>query len=192
MTDRPLPQQRLAADLASLVHRGVRPQCAVAWQSAFWAVLGLQWTDIDALRMQKFLLLVRRAFAAQVAWCKEREYKGKQVEEMEAVFREWCFEEEGTDLKRVPVGLRLHILDIWVDELEKEGCLEDESAAAFVKTLGDMVDALKRSPIRPVRDRAEEMHGDERLPWAQRESDDEAEADAQDDEADDGWGGFDD
>jgi ribosomal RNA-processing protein 1 len=155
--------------------------------------MGLQWSEIDNLRMQKYLLLVRRVFASQIAWCKERGFEGEEVEKVEEVMREWCFEEEGVDLKRVPVGLRLHVLDIWVDELEKEGCLEDETAKEFVKRIGGMVELLKRSPVKTVRERAEESYEDERLPWGTKDDgENEEEADGQDDSEEDGWGGFDD
>lgn len=195
MTDRPLPQQRLTSDLASLLHTAIRPACAPAWLAAFWAVMGLQWSEIDNLRMQKYLLLVRRVFAAQIAWCKERGFEGEEVAKVEEVMREWCFEEEGVDLKRVPVGLRLHVLDVWVDELEKEGCLEAEEAKGFVKRIGGMVELLKRCPVKTVRERAEESYEDERLPWGKKEDedkDDDEEVDGQNDSDEDGWGGFDD
>lgn len=191
MTDRPLPQQRLANDLANLLHTAIRPACAPTWLAAFWAVIGLQWPEIDALRIQKFLLLVRRVFAAQVAWCKARGFEGEEVEKIEEVMKEWCFEEEGVDLKKVPVGLRLHVLDVWIDELEREGCLEDEAAKGFVERMGTMVQLLKRSPIKTVRTRAEESYDDERLPWATKEGE-EDEQDEQEDSEEDGWGGFDD
>ncbi|KAK0387018.1 hypothetical protein NLU13_5332 [Sarocladium strictum] len=195
MTDRPLPQQRLTSDLASLLHTAIRPACAPNWLAAFWAVMGLQWSEIDNLRMQKYLLLVRRVFNAQIAWCKERGYEGEEVDKVEEMMKEWCFEEEGTDLKRVPVGLRLHVLDIWVDELEREGALEDEQAEGFVKRMGTMVELLKRSPIKTVRERAEESFEDERLPWGKKADADEEEGEAtngQDDSDGEGWGGFDD
>ena len=153
--------------------------------------MGLQWPEIDNLRMQKYLLLVRRVFAAQVNWCKERGFEGEEVEKVEEVMKEWCFEEEGVDLKKVPVGLRLHVLDIWVDELERAECLEDEAAKGFVERMGTMVQLLKRSPIKTVRSRAEESYDDERLPWATKEGEDE-EQEQQDDSDEEGWGGFDD
>lgn len=157
-------------------------------------MIGLQWPDIDALRMQKFLLLVRRVFGGMVGWCKERGWEGKEVEKVEEVFKEWCFEEEGVDLKKVPVGLRLHVLDVWVDELEKAGALEDEAAKGFVKRMGVMVELLKRCPVRTVRARAEESYEDARLPWAKNddEDEDEDEEDAQQESDGEGWGGFDD
>lgn len=101
-----------------------------------------------------------------------------------AVLREWPFDKEG-DLRRVPVGIRLHVLDIWIDELEKVEALGDERAQGFVRALGDMVEELKRCPVKQARQRSAESLEDERLPWVAKE-----EVEGEDD--DEEWGGIDD
>ncbi|RSL48434.1 hypothetical protein CEP51_015632 [Fusarium floridanum] len=126
MTDRPVPQQRLATDLANLLFT-LQPSCAIPWLRGFWVVVGAGWTDIDVL----------------------------------------------------------HALDIWVDELEREEALKDEAAMGFVKAVGELVQALKRCPVKPVRERAGDSYEDERLPWAEADGSDR-------DEDDEEWGGFDD
>ncbi|CAF3509875.1 hypothetical protein SNK03_006829 [Fusarium graminearum] len=183
MTDRPLPQQRLATDLANLLFT-LKPVCAIPWLRAFWTVLGLQWTGIDVLRLEKFLLLVRRVFASHVRFLREREWKDGDVEAIVGILAEFPFDKEG-DLRKNPVGIRLHALDIWVDELEREKALEQPEAEAFVKSLGDVVIALKRCPVKPVRARAGDSYEDERLPWVQAASGGE-------EEDDDEWGGIED
>ncbi|RMJ15737.1 hypothetical protein CDV36_004553 [Fusarium kuroshium] len=183
MTDRPVPQQRLATDLANLVFT-LQPACAIPWLRGFWVVVGAGWTDIDVLRLEKFLLLVRRVFAAHVKLARERGWKDGDVEAIVGVLAEYPFDVEG-DLRKSPVGIRLHALDIWVDELEREEALKDEAAMGFVKAVGELVQALKRCPVKPVRERAGDSYEDERLPWA------EAEADGSDRD-DEEWGGFDD
>ncbi|KAJ4127103.1 hypothetical protein NW768_008728 [Fusarium equiseti] len=183
MTDRPLPQQRLATDLGNLLFT-LKPVCAIPWLRAFWTVLGQQWTDIDVLRLEKFLLLVRRVFASHVRFVRERGWMDGDVEAIVGVLAEFPFDKEG-DLRKNPLGIRLHALDIWVDELEREQALEQPEGDAFVKSLGDVVIALKRCPIKPVRERASDSYEDERLPWVQAGSGDE-------EEDDDEWGGIDD
>ncbi|KAM0555818.1 hypothetical protein ACHAPJ_006215 [Fusarium lateritium] len=183
MTDRPLPQQRLATDLANLLFT-LKPACAIPWLRGFWAVLGAQWTGIDVLRLEKFLLLVRRVFASHVRLARERGWKDGDVEAILEVLAEYPFDKEG-DLRKSPVGIRLHALDIWVDELEREKALEQPEAEAFVKGLGELVLALKRCPVKPARERAGDSYEDERLPWVQAASGDEM-------EDDDEWGGIED
>ncbi|KAK5996729.1 hypothetical protein PT974_02069 [Cladobotryum mycophilum] len=193
--------QALAADLANLLF-GLQPSCAGAWLAGFWSVLGTQWPHIEALRLDKFLLLVRRVFAAQVRWARERGFSGQGSEVVLQVLQEWCFDAE--DEHKVALGLRLHVLDVWVDELERESALggpeEEEEASpeakAFVKSIGDMVEKLKRCPVKSVRQRAQDSHEDERLPWVEAKGDDDdddamEEEDGQDADSDDEWGGID-
>ncbi|KAL6810382.1 nucleolar protein,Nop52 domain-containing protein [Trichoderma sp. SZMC 28015] len=192
MTDRPRPQQALAQDLANLVF-DLQPACVEPWLAAFWSVLGVQWPHIEALRLDKFLLLVRRMFAAHVKVVKEDGFKGELTEVVVSVFKQWCFDVE--DENKVALGLRLHVLDVWVDELEREGALavEDENAREFVKQVGGLVESLKRCPVKSVRQRALDSYDDERLPWVEKKEDEEEdeEMDGEEGEEDGEWGGID-
>ncbi|GKT51308.1 ribosomal RNA-processing protein 12 [Colletotrichum spaethianum] len=199
MCDRPVPQQNLAAELASLTSC-LRNEDVPTWLSAFWETMARQWTDIDVLRMEKFLLLVRRSFASGLQWVKDGAYDDARADALLAVYAEYPFELEG-DLRKVPVGLRLHGVDIWVDELERLQMLkgdDDEKAVAFARKLSKIVEPLKRSPVKTVRAKAAEAVEDERLPWTEskaEEADGEPAAPAADgamDEDDDEWGGIDD
>ncbi|KAH7310540.1 nucleolar protein NOP52 variant [Stachybotrys elegans] len=180
MTDRPLPQQALARELANLVHE-LPAATAVPWMRGFWGIMSLQWTDIDVLRMEKFLLLVRRSLAAQLRWAADHAGAAPDVL---AVLRDWCFDAE-CDLRKVPVGLRLHALDIWVDELEREKLLGEDKG--LVRPLGDMVEALRTCPVPTVRERARDSYEDERLPWVAKEEGEEGK-----DEDEGSWDGFED
>ncbi|KHN96108.1 nucleolar protein NOP52 variant [Metarhizium album ARSEF 1941] len=181
MTDGPRPQQALASDLARLP-LDAPGACAVPLATGFWDVMSRQWASIDALRMDKFLLLVRRAFAAQVRFARREGWFGPRVEQMLELWRRRAFDADDED--GAPLGLRLHVLDLWVDELDRERALgrdededdDDDAAAArdrWVREVGDMVDALRASPVKSVRNRASESYADERLPWGARRSDDE-------------------
>lgn len=255
MCDRPLPQQQLCTDLSELIW--VLPQDADAdavprWLRAFWATMAREWTTgIDVLRMEKFLLLVRRMLGASLVWMQVRETKkttttttsasgkkraasgksksattddsvrfdAQRVEVVLALLADWPFrpdeesrrEEEEDDLmpKTVPVGLKLHALDIWVDEAEKAGLLlegEGENGDEENKTtkttrknaakdsslkgrevlqrINDLVDKLNAETLsKAVRIRSKESLADDRLPWIEKEEGDK----------DDGeWGGLDD
>lgn len=192
MTDRPQPQQALARALAELLFR-LPASAAIPWLQGFWAVLAMQWTDIDVLRMDKFLYLVRRVFAAQIRWATQSEFKGDAVDALlRDVLATWCFDPE-CDLRRMPVGLRLHVLDLWVDELEREGALEadTDAARAFVRKIGDMVEVLRTCPVKPARERAQESYDDARLPWGTAKDSDEEEGEGEEG-SDEEWGGLDD
>lgn len=181
MSDRPLPQQSLAASLADLQLTSLRPPSAATWMSAFWEVVSSKWTSIDVLRMEKFLLLVRRVFGAGVRWVMEGEKGEERKEVFLGVLKDWPFgEREG----EVPLGLRLHVVDIWVDELERAGALEskDEGVKALVEGMGEVVRGVTTGvPSKPLRERAKESLEDERLPWYEAPEAEEEDA---------GWEGF--
>ncbi|KAK1998131.1 nucleolar protein,Nop52 [Colletotrichum falcatum] len=203
MCDRPVPQQNLAAELASLT-ACLRDDDVPSWLSAFWETVARQWTDIDVLRMEKFLLLVRRAFASGLRWARaDGAYPPARADALLAVCAEFPFELEG-DLRKVPVGLRLHALDIWVDELERLGMLggdgadadaeadaHDDKAVAFARRLSQLVEPLKKSSVKTVRAKAAEALEDERLPWVGGKSDEATMASAGGGGDDDEWGGID-
>lgn len=180
MTDRPAPQQRLAADLAGLVDSFPREECKTIWFAGFWEVLSERWPHTEALRMDKFLLLVRRVFAVQLRCALSNGG-------VASVFSQWAFEETA-DLRKVPLGLRLHVLDLWVDELERAGLLGDDGKEAedLVKQLGDMVLALQTCPTKAIRERARDSYEDERLPWGSKGGDESEDGDEDEDE----WGGI--
>ncbi|WYZ35275.1 hypothetical protein EsH8_I_001551 [Colletotrichum jinshuiense] len=194
MCDRPIPQQNLAAELAGLT-ACLRNKDVPTWLSAFWETLSRQWTDIDVLRMEKFLLLVRRTFASGLQWVKDGKYAESRAAPLLAVLAEWPFELEG-DLRKVPIGIRLHGVDLWVDELDRLEMLkeDDDKAVAFAKKVSELVDPLKRSPIKTVRAKAAEAVEDDRLPWIESKAVEEEadDMDEDEDDEDDEWGGIDD
>lgn len=218
MCDRPLPQQALCQDLADLVW--VLPEPAVVpWLRGFWATMAREWTTgIDVLRMEKFLLLVRRTLACSLSWMQLREpakkttrsrkrssgghiaspsvgFDDKRVEQMLRLLADWPFrpneesrqeeEEDALMPKIVPVGLKLHVLDIWVDEAEKAHMLDESrgpgawdggdakengehearSGKEVLQRLSDLVETLHSTTLSPaVRKRSKESLQDERLP----------------------------
>lgn len=178
-----------------------------------------EWTTgIDVLRMEKFLLLVRRTLASGLIWMQLREparktprtrkravdgsvaspsvrFDDKRVEQMLGLLADWPFrpdedsrEEEEEDAlmpKIVPAGLKLHALDIWVDEAEKACILEEShgpetgdnrrgkdggepegrSGEEVLQRLSSLVETLHSTTLSPaVRKRSNESLLDDRLP----------------------------
>ncbi|KAL2152931.1 hypothetical protein VTH82DRAFT_4086 [Thermothelomyces myriococcoides] len=227
MCDRAIPQQNLCNELADLIY--ILPREAVGtWLRGFWATMAREWTGIDVLRMEKFLLLVRRVVGAGFKWMKKgsgneegkknrkengiSDWDAGKVDVIVGLLGEWplALEEEarieratiedGKDADitlKIPVGMRLHVLDIWVDEAEKAGLLEedDNEAKQITQRISDQIDALEEATTSPaVRIRSKESLADDRLiartPGPNtREGENNTEND-QDDGGD--WDGFDD
>lgn len=66
--------------------------------------------------MDKYLYLIRQVFSTGLKWLAKGKWDGKKVEEYVGIL-----EEVGLNVKdvKVPNGLRYHVLDIYVDEIEK-------------------------------------------------------------------------
>ncbi|TQS37867.1 hypothetical protein Golomagni_01645 [Golovinomyces magnicellulatus] len=169
MTDRPLPQQSLANSLAQLIF--ILPsQNVIPFLRAFWQTMQREWTNIDVLRMEKFLLLTRRYFGASLEILKKQNWNEDSVEQMRLLMVEIPCNTK--DLK-IPNGMRYHIIDIYVDELEKLGCLEEGSEAPLERLLEPLRSLADNSLTKNVRLKAREALKDERLPGVQKESADE-------------------
>ncbi|KEF52826.1 uncharacterized protein A1O9_11243 [Exophiala aquamarina CBS 119918] len=107
------------------------------WTTAFWETISREWVSIDQWRMNKVLLLVRfflrenlRLLFDAVAVdepkssAKSHEIVTRQVHVLES----WPLSPRE---RKVPDGLRLHVLDVWSDELLAQ--LEAATAAAAVQ-----------------------------------------------------------
>ncbi|CAK4033508.1 Ribosomal RNA-processing 1 [Lecanosticta acicola] len=189
MCDKPRNQQTLARDLADLVDTLKSAEAKSSFLSGFWTIMAREWGNIDYLRMDKYLYLVRCMVK------KGFEVVAKEKDTVDA-YNEMISGDGGALSPRdakVPVGLRLHVLDVWVDELERVLDGEDgvvEKMMQPVKKLG------KESLVKSVRDRAKETVGDERLADEGKRWRTEGEAaDGKEDNAEedrDNFGGFDD
>lgn len=188
MSDRPKPQAALAQELANLVQTLPSLPEKTAFLNAFWQTMQREWTNIDVLRMEKFLLLVRRFLFATFLEMKEAGWEEESVKQYLGTLESVPCETEDV---RVPNGLRFHVTDIFVDELERVGALE-EGIEAPVEVLLDPLRGLgKWSPNKVVRTKAREALADDRLPGnekAQLQGTEVVEVN----EDEDGWGGIED
>jgi len=93
------------------------------WTIAFWETISREWVSIDQWRMNKVLLLVRfflrenfqLLFAALAADGSQSRSKSTEIVTRQVqVFETWPLSPRE---RKVPDGLRLHVLDVWSDEL---------------------------------------------------------------------------
>lgn len=193
MTDKPRYQQQLARDLASLVTAGtLAPTVALPFLDAFWQTMASEWSGIDSLRMDKFLYLVRVMLGAQF----------KHLATSQPAFAQTKLELHNEILSRIPLsvsdhkipnGMRYHVLDVFVDELEKSRDFpgRDMDLTALDILLIPVQSIRKNSPDKPLRKRAKETLLDERITeWTGQSvvtDDEKSEAEEQDEEE---WLGF--
>lgn len=93
------------------------------WTTAFWETICREWSSIDQWRMNKVLLLVRFFLRdlfnlALNLMCNNASTGEPASDDMISgqirILESWPLSPRE---RKVPDGLRLHVLDIWVDEL---------------------------------------------------------------------------
>ena len=73
-------------------------------------------------------------------------------------------------------GIRYHVIDIYIDELERAGALEEGRKGVELEVLLAPLEKLKKdSPTKSVRVKAKEALKDERLPGNEKDEDEEME-----------------
>ena len=157
MQDKPALQQRLARDLASLLTL-LKPDVVVPFMEAFWQTMSREWRNIEALRMDKYLYLVRQYVNAGFGWAG---MNSERVDALAEVLEEGPL--HAKDVK-VPDGLRYHILDVYVDELEKvEGEQLQGKQEILEKLLEPVIKLGKEGRHKALRKAAREVLDDERV-----------------------------
>ncbi|KAK0933846.1 hypothetical protein LTR29_014587 [Friedmanniomyces endolithicus] len=173
MQDKPLHQQRLAEDLAGLVDVLVPKKShgaaaedveareggmLVGWFEAFWLTMAREWSGIDGLRMDKYLYLVRCYVRKGFEVCAAQGWEsGGLLEGYLGVLETGPLSPRDVE---VPDGLRYHVLDIYVDELEKA----DVEHAAPIEVVLEPVRNLGRGTVsKAVRKRVKDALEDDRL-----------------------------
>lgn len=90
---------------------------ATTFYRAFWETITREWSGIDVLRIDKFLLLVRRYLAVGFRYCSARKWHHAVVDGL--LLR--TLEQTALDPRnqKMPCGVRFQLADIWVEELDK-------------------------------------------------------------------------
>jgi ribosomal RNA-processing protein 1 len=204
----PISVQNLISLLADLTVSISSPAGAgpigVPLTEAFWATMAREWTSIDALRMDKYLLWVRMVVRGVFGEFFHAATDGGENEtsaEQMALLEKFPLSPRE---RKVPDGLRYHVLDVYLDELERaleqsshegdeEEAISEEARHRVGRLLAPVEIVAKEGLSKGVRLRAKEVVADKRLVrWRSKETVGKAsvggdgEADVQDE-----WGGLD-
>jgi ribosomal RNA-processing protein 1 len=185
MQDKP-PLQRALSTTLSTLPSALQLPVVLPFLRAFWLTMAREWINIESLRLDKYLFLIRKYVNASFQYLSQDDWADrKAIEVYVGIVEETCL--NPTDMK-IPNGLRYHVLDVWVDELEEveEGW---EERRDVLETLIKPVERLQREgKLKVLRKSAGECLEDERLlAWMGKEKKDEGMEQDEEEE----WGGFD-
>ncbi|RUP51385.1 LOW QUALITY PROTEIN: nucleolar protein,Nop52-domain-containing protein [Jimgerdemannia flammicorona] len=115
MSDKPLVQQALADTLASLV---LQMPChnAIPFVGAFWETMAAEWYGIDRLRLDKYYLLLRKFINYSFKLLAQNEWDNGMMDDYIEIMTAGPLNPTNA---KVPDSIRYHIIDVWLEELEK-------------------------------------------------------------------------
>jgi ribosomal RNA-processing protein 1 len=186
MQDKPLLQQRLSDSLATLPS-ALQAPVVLPFLRAFWVTMAREWSQIEGLRLDKYLYLIRQYVHASFQYLSKDEWKDTEaIDEYVRTLEDTAL--NTTDAK-VPNGLRYHVLDVWVDELEKVEEHWEGKEDTLERILAPVEKLAKEGRGKTVKQSARECLEDERLKaWRGDKGEDDEMKDGEEEE----WGGIED
>ncbi|XP_014250274.1 ribosomal RNA processing protein 1 homolog [Cimex lectularius] len=127
MSDKPLPQEDCVEAVSHLVHCFKTFDESLMFIRCFFQSVSHSWFGLDGHRMDKYLMLVRR-FLRQTFECVYKlDWEKEKVERLS--------KELSTSFSMAPLGLLLHLTDIYMEELAKvgRGELKPETTLELIK-----------------------------------------------------------
>ncbi|KAG8533333.1 uncharacterized protein KY384_002116 [Bacidia gigantensis] len=163
----PLPQQRLSKSLASLL-LALPTHVFIPFLSAFFQTIINYWSSIPALRLDKYLFLIRLyvldsfVYLSRKGWDKDLvdAWRGMLVGEQAKGSNGECAGVMDPMDQKIGDGLRYHLLDVWVDGLVNS---VDWAVGVERGIMGPIEGLAKEGQGRTVRERASDVLSDERL-----------------------------
>ncbi|GAB5363516.1 hypothetical protein AAMO2058_000889800 [Amorphochlora amoebiformis] len=151
MSDKRSVQKELSENISKLIESMSNPRLCAYLQATF-ETLGREWGGIDALRMDKFMMLVRDILYQILMYLKKSNFELSVIKAVTNVFSTSLFLVESKVDNR---GLCLHSTEIFIDELTK--ALKDPafgggdnvpSFKSFLQLLSPFFDYLRFGPDR--------------------------------------------
>ncbi|XP_037049096.1 ribosomal RNA processing protein 1 homolog isoform X2 [Bradysia coprophila] len=113
MSDKPLTQEKLAENLASLLHSFDKKDVSIRFYGAFLKIMGKEWFGIDQWRIDKFMMLVRRVTRQIFVVLHGHKWDKKLIKQLNEHVEKSILD------KSTSIGFLMHFTEIFLDELAK-------------------------------------------------------------------------
>ncbi|KFV10271.1 Ribosomal RNA processing protein 1 B, partial [Pterocles gutturalis] len=120
MQDKPLLQEELAGNISQLIHVIQNTEARHLFIQTFWQTMNREWNGIDNLRLDKYYMLMRMILRQSFEVLKRNEWDESLIE----LFLQLLMKEVMDPDSNAPTGIKLHFVDIYLDELAKVGAKE--------------------------------------------------------------------
>ncbi|RHY34510.1 hypothetical protein DYB32_000922 [Aphanomyces invadans] len=116
MSDKPKIQNELAENLSQLMHAFPSSTLKTRFIHSFFKTIHREWHGIDGLRLDKYYSLIRKMM-----------FQSFKVRSKVAIVTTFASHLSSEILSKLPNGLRLHLCDVYVQELHKSAGATIES-----------------------------------------------------------------
>ncbi|NWS66479.1 RRP1B protein, partial [Crotophaga sulcirostris] len=120
MQDKPLLQEELADNISQLIHVFQNAEARHLFIQTFWQTMNREWNGIDNLRLDKYYMLMRRILRQSFEVLKRNEWDESLIELLLQLLMKEVMDPDSN----APMGIKLHFIDIYLDELAKVGAKE--------------------------------------------------------------------
>ncbi|KAM9341887.1 uncharacterized protein rrp1 isoform 1-T1 [Pholidichthys leucotaenia] len=119
MQDKPLLQEELSKQVSSFIHVFTTTDRQLAFFQSFLQTFKREWTGIDRLRLDKFYQLIRFMFQQTFEVLKKKNWDESSVSDFLQLLTVQLLQDGDA-----PIGLQLHVLDVYLTELAAVGAKE--------------------------------------------------------------------
>ncbi|XP_074889716.1 ribosomal RNA processing protein 1 homolog B isoform X1 [Buteo buteo] len=120
MQDKPLLQEELADNISQLIHVIQNTEARHLFIQTFWQTMNREWNGIDNLRLDKYYMLMRMILRQSFEVLKRNEWDESLIELLLQLLMKEVMDPDSN----APTGIKLHFIDIYLNELAKVGAQE--------------------------------------------------------------------
>ncbi|XP_063161352.1 ribosomal RNA processing protein 1 homolog B [Candoia aspera] len=120
MQDKPLLQEELSNNISQLIHLIENMDTRHLFIQTFWQTMNREWNGLDQLRLDKFYMLIRMMLRQSFEVLKRNEWNESLIQP----FLNTLMTEVMHPDSHAPIGIKLHFIDIYLEELAKVGAKE--------------------------------------------------------------------
>ncbi|XP_053162030.1 ribosomal RNA processing protein 1 homolog B isoform X2 [Hemicordylus capensis] len=120
MQDKPLLQEELSNNISQLVHVIENMEARHLFIQTFWQTMSREWNGVDRLRLDKFYMLMRMVLRQCFEVLKRNGWNESFTEPFLNLLMKEIVHSDST----APIGIKLHFIDIYLEELAKVGAKE--------------------------------------------------------------------
>jgi len=129
--DKPLFQEDRADVLSNYVHVFQDLDYSFLYVDTFLQTMVREWFTIDRYRLEKFMMLIRKFMYESFMLLKKKKWEMKWIKHFRKVLKKTVLNSAS---ESAPLGLKIHIAEVYMDELNKVGGreLSPELVKAFI------------------------------------------------------------